>query len=236
MPKFRFIFFSCVILLAAVVTRFVWLDVLPTGINRDEAALGYNAFLLQKTGLDEWGRKWPLALESFGDYKLPGYVWLTVTSFTLFGVSDWALRLPAALAGVLLVGLSYAFARQLNWSEKWSLVFAAILTFSPILIFYSRMAWEANVGLTLMVASLCLLVKKKPSWRSDALLLFLWLIAIFTYNTPLLLTPFVGVAAIGFRGLKNWKNWSRVIIGLVGVIIIGLSIFGPLTAQKRASL
>jgi hypothetical protein len=60
------------ITLLAFSVRFILSDSLPAALNRDEAAIGYNAMLLSQTGLDEWGRSWPLALESFGGYKLPG--------------------------------------------------------------------------------------------------------------------------------------------------------------------
>ena len=65
-----------VILLLAIVVRFWALGSLPVILNRDEAALGYNALLLVQQGVDEWGRQWPITLTSFGDYKLVGYVLL----------------------------------------------------------------------------------------------------------------------------------------------------------------
>ena len=52
------------------VLRLMKFPAVPGGLNRDEAALGYNAFSLLETGKDEWGKQWPIVFRSFGDYKL----------------------------------------------------------------------------------------------------------------------------------------------------------------------
>ncbi|KKU82941.1 MAG: hypothetical protein UY10_C0019G0001, partial [Microgenomates group bacterium GW2011_GWA2_47_8] len=66
-------FFLLVCFLVLAIPRIWQLGILPLALNRDEAALAYNAVLLAETGKDEWGRSWPLALQSFGDFKLIGY-------------------------------------------------------------------------------------------------------------------------------------------------------------------
>src|SRR5581483_2195620 len=56
-------------------------------------------------------------------------------SFLLFGREEWALRLPAFLAGVALVPLTYLAARAL--SERGALIAAAFSAAAPVLIDYS---------------------------------------------------------------------------------------------------
>ena len=62
-----------VILVLSAVLRLYSLDEFPSGLNADEAAIGYNAYSLLRTGRDEHGNAWPIVFKSFGDYKPGGY-------------------------------------------------------------------------------------------------------------------------------------------------------------------
>jgi hypothetical protein len=233
------------LLLALVIVGFVirfWqVDALPAILNRDEAALAYNALLLKEVGQDEWQRSWPLALESFGDYKLPGYVFTLVGFFHLFGYQDWVVRLPATLAGTWLIIISFGLAKKFNFSNRDATWLATLITFSPIFFFYSRIAFEALLGLSLFLTYLWLVLPSKLSqkkaatdiglFKSVAAVLVL-LFAVFTYNTPFLLLPFLVVLIPMLFGLKNWKSWWLVVIGSLLVFFTTAMVLMPLTSQK----
>jgi 4-amino-4-deoxy-L-arabinose transferase-like glycosyltransferase len=207
---------------------------LPVQLNRDEAALAYNSYLLSQTGQDEWGRQWPIALESFGDYKLPWYSIGLMPFFKIFGLSDWVVRLPSVLAGTVLVGLIYLLAKQFKLSEKRALTTALLVAVSPSLVFFSRMAFEANLALTYFTGALLvvLCLRSNQSWWHWPLLIILLLLSIFTYNTPLLLLP----ALMIFVGLTfDWQNKFKLIKVegiLLSVLAIGLVILAPVMMQK----
>ncbi len=55
----------------------------------------------------------------------------------LFGLSEFVLRLPLALSGTLLVPVAYFFGKKL-FSLQVGLITAMLVTFSPYLIFWSR--------------------------------------------------------------------------------------------------
>src|SRR3989344_6941222 len=96
------------IIAAALFLRLYDLSRIPIGFNDDEAAFGYNAYSLLKTGKDEWGRVMPFpAFESFGDWKLVFYLYSVVPSVAVFGPSNFAARLPSALFGILAVLAAY---------------------------------------------------------------------------------------------------------------------------------
>ncbi len=243
-PFSRSIFTGIVLILVifiATILRLHHLATLPTTLNRDEAALAYNAFLLNQTGKDEWGRTWPITLESFGDYKLPGYPFLLVGFFKLFGYNDFVVRLPSAIAGIVLVLLGFLCARKvLGLGKGASLWVAATIAFQPIFFFYSRMAWEANVGLGFFVGALLLLFyagkKARLSFRQYLLLdigsLLLLVLAIFSYNTPLLLLPFLVMAMILQRGIKNWRRYSFPVVSLSLLFLSGIVLFSSINHQK----
>src|SRR5438270_3600910 len=77
--------------------RIVNLQVSPPGFNADEAALGYNAYSILKTGKDEWGETLPLVFKSFSDYKPGVYVYLDIPFVALFGLNELAVRLPSII-------------------------------------------------------------------------------------------------------------------------------------------
>lgn len=215
--------------------RVFQLDKIPAILNRDEAALAYNAFLLSQTGQDEWGRTWPLALESFGDYKLPGYPALLAVIFKILPANDWLVRLPSALAGSLLILLAFLYARSLRLPPKFQLLSATTIALLPVYIFYSHMAFESNLALCIFSASLYLLFFKTRTTHQnifDFLAVFLALLSIFTYNTPFLLLPFVLLLLPLHRGLKKFKDWILPTLGLLLIFALGVFVLLPVSAQK----
>ncbi len=224
-----------IIILLGFTLRVVQVGSIPAILNRDEAALAYNALLLKETGRDEWGRHWPLALESFGDYKLPGYPLILIGSFSLFGYNDTAVRMQSVIAGTILILLGYFFVKNIfHLREEVALLTALSIALTPVFFFYSRIAFEANVALDLFIGSIYLLLDSvgPQALRKDLLSILLLFIAIFTYNTPLLLLPFVLPAIIYIRGWKNWRNWGVATVGLLLVMVIGFGSLLSLTKQK----
>ncbi|MDA3901997.1 MAG: glycosyltransferase family 39 protein [Desulfuromusa sp.] len=63
--------------------------------------------------------------------KPPLSIWLSAISFQLFGVNEFAARLPSFLLGVMVVSLIYAWAKQLR-GTGYALAAATILTTSAV--------------------------------------------------------------------------------------------------------
>ena len=97
--KTKIFVFGIIIILGAFLRLFV-LDKVPPSLNWDEVSHGYNAYSIITTGKDEWGARFPLtAFRAFGDYKLPLYIYLTAP-LTIFGLSEWTVRLVSAISGI----------------------------------------------------------------------------------------------------------------------------------------
>lgn len=224
------------ILVLSFLLRVVQLGSNPSILNRDEAALAYNALLLEKNGTDEWGERWPLTLQSFGDYKLIGYPALLVVFFKIFGYSDFVVRLPAALAGVGVLYCLYLLTKRFTDSEKCSVYTLGIAALTPVFFFYSRVAFEATVGLLLFLSFLVLIIRKVDARTKfyDLAALVCIVLAVMTYNTPLLLLPFIILVLPFLRGIKNVKNWILPVVGGVLIFAYFFSTFAQLTAQKQA--
>lgn len=144
--------------------RIISVDKAPSGILVDEASIGYNAYSILKTGKDEWGQKLPLTFKAFGDQKLPAYIYLTVPSVKLFGLNNFAVRLPSVIAGTLLILVVFYFLRSLGFSQNLSLLGSFITAVSPWMIILSRFGYESNVGLLFFTIGLLFLtlgIKRK---------------------------------------------------------------------------
>jgi hypothetical protein len=228
-----------VVIVFLALIRFKDLARLPSILNRDEAALAYNAYLLKETGRDEWGRPWPLALESFGDYKLSGYVIAVVAAFNVFGYSDWAVKLPSLLAGFFILYITYSFSKTYWKLDDTQTLFAPLLVvLTPVFFFYSRLGFEAHMALALLTGALTFWWQMSKNttttqrFKNITLGTLFYAISCITYNTPLLLLPTLALSTIWKIGLKEWKTWLPVVTAMSSVAVIVAFQLLPLTKQK----
>ena len=105
MKSFRLLIFTGLLIVFSLglFLRLFRLDRYPAGFTPDEAAQGYSAYSILKTGKDEWGKPFPLNLRSFGDFKPPLQTYLIIPSVFLLGLNELAVRLPNALIGSLAI-------------------------------------------------------------------------------------------------------------------------------------
>ena len=136
------------ILILAAALRLWNLGSIPPHLTPDEASLGYNAYSILRTRRDEYGQLLPVIFKSFGDFKPGLYVYLTVPSVLIFGLTEFAVRFPAALAGIISIWLIYLIVKKL-FDEKLALFSGFIASVTPWLIYFSRGAWEVNISLAL---------------------------------------------------------------------------------------
>lgn len=155
MPKIKNgILLFCIVIFSFSL-RIYDLDKIPNSISADEAAFGYNAYSVLKTGRDEFGHKLPLLFQSFDDHKNPVFAYLLVPFIKIFGLNDFAIRLPSVLAGTATVIFFFFLTRFLVSDAKVALTAAFFAAFSPWLIQYSRIALETQSALLLTLAGIC---------------------------------------------------------------------------------
>ncbi|MDH5532852.1 MAG: phospholipid carrier-dependent glycosyltransferase [Candidatus Pacebacteria bacterium] len=135
------------IILIGLLVRTFRIEHAPSRLTHDEMSIGYNAYSIAQTGLDEWGRKLPLSFEAFGDYKLPGYIYSVVPFISLIGLNTISLKLPSIIAGIFIIIFSYFITLKITNNQQTSLFTAALIALSPWPIHISRMALESNLAL-----------------------------------------------------------------------------------------
>jgi len=153
------------ILLLAFAVRFFRLGQVPVSLYWDETAMLIDAKTVATTSQDMHGNPWyQLMYPSYGDYKLPVYIWLASLSVQLFGVGAWALRLPSALAGmgtVLVAGLiaRLLFKNSRQTSPRYiQLATMLVVAITPWSIMFSRTAFEGHLAQFLVGLSVLILL------------------------------------------------------------------------------
>ncbi|MDO8487452.1 MAG: glycosyltransferase family 39 protein [Candidatus Curtissbacteria bacterium] len=209
--------------------RFYNLSENPPGLYWDEAAFGYNAYSILKTGHDEHGRFLPLFFESFGDWKLPGYFYLLVPSIKLFGLSELSVRFPSALLGSLAPLIFFLLIKKITKNTNLALTSMFFLAISPWHIQFSRSGFESTPSLFFVVSGVYLMLLGIETKKISILSLsfFLFVLSIYTYHASRIFVPLLVISIIltNLKWIKqNIKLWAfPALIGLI--LLIPMIIF-----------
>jgi hypothetical protein len=193
--------------------RLISLGGIPQGLTWDEAALGYNAYSILKTGRDEFGKFLPIIFKSFGDYKPGLYVYAAVPTVAVFGLNEFATRLPSAIFGVIAIFGIFLLVKIITEKSDESVhkylpsLSAFALAVSPWHVHFSRGAWEVNVFCTLLLLSLYFLIKFIKSQSTLFPAIILACLSLLTYQAAKLLTPLMFILVIAIYWKSFWKNF-----------------------------
>ena len=229
MKKFSAGFLLFCIVTFAFFIRIYRVSEIPPALSWDEVSIGYNAYSILTTGRDEHGKFLPLdSFASYGDYKPPLAIYLTVPSVVIFGLNEFAVRFPSVLFGTLTVLITYFLIKELFSNSlfiiHYSLLTSFLLSISPWHIQLSRAGFEANIALFFVVSGVLLILRAR--YKSQ-LLLFCWLpfvAAIYTFNSTRYFVPLFSIILL----IYYWKNFSKNKPLLLSGIIIATVILLPI--------
>ncbi len=202
--------------------RLFFLDQFPPSPNWDEVSLGYNAYSILLTGHDEWGVRLPTIFRAFGDYKLPGFIYLLTPLIQILGLSTFSIRLLSGVSGLFNIFLIFFISHHFTKKYWIAILSAFIMCVSPWSFFVSRVALEANLGLFLFLLGLSLLISK----RLLPAILFLGLSA-WTYNSFRIFTPL-------FIILYSVFNYHKIKISILHYSLF-IILFIPIFIQLLSS-
>ncbi|MEA5447892.1 glycosyltransferase family 39 protein [Leptolyngbya sp. CCNP1308] len=178
--------------------------------------------------------------------RMMGIQWLIAASYKLFGVSEWAARLPGAIASWGAVMLTYAIGRRCL-SPQIALWGAAILAATPIWMQASRLAIQ-DVPLTaleLLGIWALLQAETKPQRRNWGFLagstvgLGFMLKSIMVIPVVMALGPYLVLEHRRHRHLLNPALYLGLLVGLVPAIAwLALSVqrYGTLPLERTFGL
>ena len=216
---------SWVLLLGVAFGLRVWgLGDDPNGLWTDEAANGYFSYCLLETGRGPSGEFLPLFSQSLGDTNESLYRFLTVPSLLLFGLTAFAVRLPAALVGTLTVWslqgvVGVWFGRIAGWSAAW------LLALSPWHLQFSRAGFR-TILLPLLVCLGLQAFQKGIGDRPRRLLLsgLLFGLGLYSYSAGRVFVPILvgSLCLLFWRELMQRRRFATGFGVIFGAILIVL--------------
>jgi len=208
----------------------------PAGLNADEAAIGYNAYCLIQTGKDEFGHSWPIAFQSFNDWKPGLYFYLVLPFVKILGLNELAVRLPSVIMGALTVLVIYFLIKELFPKENKFLISeiaALMLAISPWHLHFSRGGWETNAATFLITTGVYFFIKffKNPKFLILSSIFFI--LSLYTYHSARIVAPLLvlGLTTIYRKTIFKKENFKFLaVVFLISLVLIApliFSFFGP---------
>lgn len=237
------------IIILGVFLRLHRLTEAPPGVNRDEASIGITAYSLLKTGRDEYGRMYPISFQSFGDWKLPLYIYTTVPFVWILGLNEVAVRLPSAIFGVLTIVTTYLLVLEMfggrgstqiktqNYAEKIALLSSFLLAISPWHLHLSRVESESNTAVFFVTLGTLLFLKslKKRQWVI-ILSALCFALSYFTYAGNHVFTTLLVIALVFLYRKEIPRTKITVISSMLFLALSGFLFYHTLTEADKTKL
>lgn len=194
------------------------LELIPNGLYVDEAVTGYNAYSLLKTGKDEYGKAYPVALRFLGSYSPPLYTYLSIPIVAINGLSIFSTRIVSSISGLLSILLVFHFLKALKITKsKWTPALGALLfAISPWTVFYSRVGYELYLAFFAFALGVFFVWQglKKPKLLIHGFALLS--LSTYTAHPEQILTPIfiVGITVFFRKELLAKKSKKYFLAGL----------------------
>jgi len=208
-----------------IILRFVGLDYSPPHLSNDEISIAYDAYSLLHTLKDQHNNFLPISFESFGTYKAPLAIYLSLPTTVLFGNNEYSVRLPSAIFGSLTVIFLGLLVFELTKKNNLSLFSSLLLSSAPWHIYSSRMALESNIALFFVILGLyCFFYGINRNNTKFVLFSFIsFALSIYGYHTEWGFTPMIITSLFFFNRKVIFKK--AFFIGLILFLLLISPIF-----------
>jgi hypothetical protein len=198
----------------------------------DEARLAMAARGVVETGLPKLPSGWVYTRGLLATY-------LTAPSLMLLGASDFAVRLPAVLAGAVLIPVAFALGREVA-GRVGGLFVAALLMGHPSFVVWSRQAWFYALYVLIFAAALLFILRAhRTGLARDQMLagLLVGLCAFAHEVGVFLLAPLAAQVALSiWPARREPRRWVVPVASIVVVGLAGLTLLLLVTRLRAGSL
>ena len=191
------------------------------GLNEPDEGRYANIAMAMAAPGGDW---WEPHQSGYGHYDKPPLVyWATALSFRVFGLNDWAARLPALLgAWCALAGLGWAAVRLRGSRVAW---WAVLIAGTSLQFWAMGRLLSPDILLTgwcsLAIGAWAECRHRQGAWKFWGLSLLFWTLAWWTKATPALI-PLAGLAAgVWLTGDRPGRRALRLAALLPAIIVLG---------------
>jgi uncharacterized membrane protein len=129
----------------------------------------------------------------------------------LMGTTEFAIRFPSTVAGILVIPIAYLLARQFRFSRRTGLLLSLLLATAPYLVWYGQEAKMYTALMALVTLAFFAYLRALATSRIGWWLLFVAATSFSFYLhilAPLMLPVYVAVALLFWGQLeRNWRAW-----------------------------
>ncbi len=231
--------FIILIFIYALTVRFFKIDDIPSGFYSDEALFGYEAYSILKTGKDQFGNILPVSFKGFGDFRPGLFIYTTIPFIFLFGLTEFATRLPSVIFSTLTILIIIALSKELFGRWKIALLGGFIFAISPWSIQFARMSHETNLSTAIALSGILFLVKSIKNKIYLPISFILFSLAAYAYYTTRLFVPIFLLASLIIYRKEFFSKKKILILGaglaLILLIPLGLNLLDKERGWSRVS-
>lgn len=219
--------FWVVILLIIILSRFLWLDRYPAGIQQDEAFAGWFAYSLGNFGIDNFGYGNPVYFTAWGSGMSVLYSYLSIPFVKILGLNAWAVRLPQVIFASLSILAFYGIVKR-TVSHRLAMILTFFMAINPWHIVMCRWGLDASLVPAFFLFSTYFFVRgleKKPWLLLSA---FFYGLTLYCYATFWLVLPFVLLFQLLYAIRCKKLSFDRYLVGFIlilGALAIPLFLF-----------
>ena len=215
---------ATVLLLAAAFLHLWKIGSAPSGFYVDESSIAYNAYCIAETGADEYGVRWPLFFRSFDTYTDPVNVYSVALPIRIFGLREWAARLPSALYYLVACVAFYMLLRAWQLGKWFALAGCVMLSAIPWVFPLSRNCAFAGqtaalLGLVMGLMLTDSALRRRSNWRA----VLAGLVWAFAFSAHQSIRPVLALLALGC-GVVLWRplvrRWRVVLLIMISALAV----------------
>lgn len=216
---FRVILFALVFLIGAFL-RFYALGQVPRGVNCDEAMSAYQAYTLMTSGIDLNGYHNPVYFVAWGGGQSILLSWLMVPFIRLFGLTEFAIRLPQAIIGTLCLPVFFLLLRRI-FDEPAAWIGYLLLAISPWHIMMSRWALDCNLASAFLLFGMfffLLALERRPVYFLLSALLYG--LSLYTYATIWAVLPIILLLQFVYVFVTKKVRLGAFMLGFAAILAV----------------
>ena len=229
MSKKVFWIIASIILVIGFFVRVVNIAQCPSGLNQDEASIGYEAFSLSNFGVDRNNQRMPVHFIAWGSGQNALYAYLAIPFIKILGNTALSIRLPMALIGCLTLVVALVLINSFKIKPHLKLLLLGLVVIMPWHIVKSRWGLESNLFPDLVFYATVLgyfAIKKKNPWLGVGSAVVLGL-STYAYGTSYVFVPILLISGLIFLVCKKIVNYKIALayVGITALVALPMMLF-----------